>query len=292
MPVVRITDDSWERLKKFATPLEDSTEDAVRKVLDAAEEHLKCPGQSTPKTDTKTKAARRHQSGRLQRGVKVSQGEYRRPILEAINKQGGRAPVDMVLQYIEERMKHYFTEVDYELIPSGGSIRWQNTAEWEFYLKKFYENRAAYGYLLQMDVLLHFHRVTRELHKLEESGKPITVFVERSPYDIIHVFLESNKDFYNDDMYRSLIRMTEEYCNLKVWKDASYVILNSPSELCISRIRERDRDGECNIDREYVIMICNAYKDMAKMFGAGIQHLDNTGKITDTALALLDMYKI
>ena len=177
-------------------------------------------------------------------------------------------------------------------IESDIKIFLENTAEWEFYLKKFYENRAAYGYLLQMDVLLHFHRVTRELHKLEESGKPITVFVERSPYDIIHVFLESNKDFYNDDMYRSLIRMTEEYCNLKVWKDASYVILNSPSELCISRIRERDRDGECNIDREYVIMICNAYKDMAKMFGAGIQHLDNTGKITDTALALLDMYKI
>lgn len=131
MPVIRITDDSWERLKKWAIPLEDSTEDAVRKVLDAAEEYVKRYGQITPKTDTKTKAARSHLIGRLQKGVKVSQGEYRHPILEAINQQGGRASVDMVLQYIEERMKHRFTEADYELIPSGGSIRWQNTAEWE-----------------------------------------------------------------------------------------------------------------------------------------------------------------
>jgi len=44
MPVIRITDTTWDRLKRWAVPLEDSPEDAVRKVLDAAEEHLKCPG--------------------------------------------------------------------------------------------------------------------------------------------------------------------------------------------------------------------------------------------------------
>jgi hypothetical protein len=131
MPVIRITDESWERLKKWAVPLEDSPDDAVRKVLDVAEEHLKCPGQSTLEIDTKVKGVRSFKNGRLQRGVKVGQGEYRRPILEALNRQGGSASVDMVLQYIEEKMKHRFTDVDYELIPSGGSIRWQNTAEWE-----------------------------------------------------------------------------------------------------------------------------------------------------------------
>ena len=43
MPVIRITDTTRERLKKQATPLEDSPEDAVRKILDAAEEHCKDP---------------------------------------------------------------------------------------------------------------------------------------------------------------------------------------------------------------------------------------------------------
>ena len=43
MPVIRITDSTWSRLQRWAVPLEDTPEDAVRKVLDAAEEHLKYP---------------------------------------------------------------------------------------------------------------------------------------------------------------------------------------------------------------------------------------------------------
>ena len=41
MPVIRITDATWDRLKRWAIPLEDSPDDAIRKVLEAAEEHLR-----------------------------------------------------------------------------------------------------------------------------------------------------------------------------------------------------------------------------------------------------------
>jgi hypothetical protein len=41
MPVIRISDESWDRLKNWATPLEDTPDDAVRKVLDAAEAYKK-----------------------------------------------------------------------------------------------------------------------------------------------------------------------------------------------------------------------------------------------------------
>ncbi len=37
VPVVRISEESYERLKSWAEPLEDTAEDALRKVLDAAE---------------------------------------------------------------------------------------------------------------------------------------------------------------------------------------------------------------------------------------------------------------
>lgn len=39
MPVVRISDGTWERLKTWAEPLEDTADDALRKVLDIAERH-------------------------------------------------------------------------------------------------------------------------------------------------------------------------------------------------------------------------------------------------------------
>lgn len=38
--MVRISDATWERLKKWAEPLEDSADDAIRRVLDFAEHHL------------------------------------------------------------------------------------------------------------------------------------------------------------------------------------------------------------------------------------------------------------
>lgn len=38
-PVVRISEESYERLKSWAEPLEDTAEDALQKVLDAADQH-------------------------------------------------------------------------------------------------------------------------------------------------------------------------------------------------------------------------------------------------------------
>ena len=129
MPVIRITDATWDRLKRWAIPLEDSPEDALRKALDAAEEHLKCRhatgvGQH-PVRPTTLKWSK------LQRGVKTPQQAYRRPILEALCELGGGASVGDVLQLVEKKMKPVLNEVDYQKLPSGVGIRWRNTAMWE-----------------------------------------------------------------------------------------------------------------------------------------------------------------
>jgi len=130
-PVIRITDATWERLKRWAEPLEDSPEDAVRKVLEAAEEHLKCrQPQETKSTNIISKKRNTH-AGRLQRGLKTSQHAYRQPILEAVNELGGSASVDDVLNRVGEKMKSLFTPFDYQKLPSGIDIRWRNTAMWE-----------------------------------------------------------------------------------------------------------------------------------------------------------------
>lgn len=127
MPVIRITDATWDRLKRWAVPLEDAPEDAVRKVLDAAEEHLKCR-QTTDISHPPKKTTER--KGKLPRGQKTPQQAYRRPIMEALYELGGSASVADVLRLVEGRMKTLLIEVDYEKIPSGDT-RWRNTAMWE-----------------------------------------------------------------------------------------------------------------------------------------------------------------
>ena len=38
--------------------------------------------------------------------------------------------MDDVLGRVEHKMKHLFSAVDYDNVPSGGEIRWRNSAQW------------------------------------------------------------------------------------------------------------------------------------------------------------------
>lgn len=129
MPVIRITDATWDRLKRWAIPLEDSPEDAVRKVLEAAEEHLKC--RETTGGSNQTKARTRAKGKKLRKGMKTPQQAYRYPILETLYELGGSASVGDVLKVVEKKMKPLLNEVDYQMLPSGVDVRWRNTAMWE-----------------------------------------------------------------------------------------------------------------------------------------------------------------
>ena len=42
MPVIRVKPETYERMKSWAVPLEDTPNDAIERILDAAEEHRAC----------------------------------------------------------------------------------------------------------------------------------------------------------------------------------------------------------------------------------------------------------
>lgn len=151
-PDIRISDANWERLKKWAVPLEDDVDDALGKVLDAAESQRDgyIIRTSRPSADGENASnapsselteyrldngsnsghPAKFQRGRRRKGQKVAQAEYELPILEALNELGGKAAVSQVLDDVERRMKHLFSEVEYEYPPTGTEARWRNTARW------------------------------------------------------------------------------------------------------------------------------------------------------------------
>src|SRR5262245_32023385 len=126
MPVIRISDATWERLKAYARPLEDSAEDVVRLALDALDEQN---GRSTratqPKPAEKTSAPRRKSSGE-----KLPQKEFRGPLLDALRDKGGRASVKEIRELLEPRMAARLSSADYESV-SSGDPRWWNAVCWE-----------------------------------------------------------------------------------------------------------------------------------------------------------------
>ncbi len=123
MPVIRISDATWQRLKSHAVPLEDSAEDVVRKALDALDT-LK--GNRSGDSEAKPFVAR----SKRKRGRKLPQREFRKPLLEVLSELGGRATVGDVRRLMLERVSPLLGDADYESV-SSGDPRWWNAVCWE-----------------------------------------------------------------------------------------------------------------------------------------------------------------
>lgn len=127
MPTVRIDDQTWERLKSWAVPLEDSVDDVIAKVLDAADQKRK----------VRSKAQRSHKKPQVQSCDEVKspkgrlpQKEFRIPLLEEIYKAGGSISTKVLRESLEKRMGPQLSDADYERI-STGLLRWWSAVIWE-----------------------------------------------------------------------------------------------------------------------------------------------------------------
>ena len=86
--------------------------------------------QGAEEEDEETRAQRRN-LGRLKRGLRTTEKEFRRPLLRALVKLGGSAEIGAVLDGLKRSMKDILADVDYEPLASDPNmLRWRNTAQW------------------------------------------------------------------------------------------------------------------------------------------------------------------
>jgi len=81
---------------------------------------------------------------RLPRGEGTSQLAYRQPILQALVEMGGSGHMSDVLTRVEQIMRSRLKQVDYQPLPSDGTLRWSKSAQ-------FARNRMAREGLLKSD---------------------------------------------------------------------------------------------------------------------------------------------
>jgi hypothetical protein len=123
MPVIRISQQTWERLKAYATPLDDTADDVVNISLDALEaarrkgRHIARHSTATPLPKTK--------SYRPKRGNRVSLKKLRAPLLDALYRLGGKAYSREIRKTIEVLVVPMLGKADYELV-SNTQPRWWN----------------------------------------------------------------------------------------------------------------------------------------------------------------------
>jgi len=122
MPTIRISQQTWERLKIYATPLEDTADDVVSIALDALEagrrKGLRIARHSTA-------ALPKRNSERPKRGKRAPLKKFRAPLLEILYRLGGKAYSREIRKTIERLVAPMLGKADYELV-SNDVPRWWN----------------------------------------------------------------------------------------------------------------------------------------------------------------------
>lgn len=127
MPVVRINDQNWARLKAWAIPLEDRLDDVISRVLDAADAHW---ANSVNDGDIKGKGVNDLTKRTSSRSGRLPQAMYRPEMLGVLAEMGGRGDADEVCRRVFNRMEQLFGAGDLETT-STGEPHWRNRIRWE-----------------------------------------------------------------------------------------------------------------------------------------------------------------
>ena len=130
MPVIRVSEETMQRLKTWAEPLEDTAESALAKVLDAAEfarSGSRLPARPIHRNSLASTPTARSRADRTRR---LPQKAFRQPLLEIIHELGGSAHVRQLRPIMEERVKPLLLRGDREIV-STGDERWWNATCWE-----------------------------------------------------------------------------------------------------------------------------------------------------------------
>jgi hypothetical protein len=121
MPVIRISQKTWDRLKSHATPLEHSANDVVNMALDALEA---APRKNQP-VQRRSTFASTTRSRRSQQRKRFSLMQLRAPLLETLYARGGKAYSREIRAAMEQLVVPVLGPAAYELV-SNGQPRWWN----------------------------------------------------------------------------------------------------------------------------------------------------------------------
>jgi deoxyadenosine/deoxycytidine kinase len=137
--------------------------------------------------------------------------------------------------------------------------QWQNLGG-ENLLEKFYQDPERWGFTFEFYSMLSKIKC---LMKAADTEKNI-IIIERSILSnkiFIDISKEMNK--LNDLEYGMLIN-TYNFYKQNVYPILNGIIyLNTPVDLCVQRIIKRNRGGESNVDKNYLLMLKEKFDELS-----------------------------
>jgi deoxyadenosine/deoxycytidine kinase len=132
----------------------------------------------------------------------------------------------------------------------GISVNPEPVEAWTL-LKKYYERPAAFAFSLQAQILVSFAEI-------QKNDKVLVM--ERSPRCALEVFAKMLLDEGKlSESQMSILSCM--YFELDIPKTDVIIYLDLDSETCLSRIRQRNRNGEESINLNYLETVRSKYED-------------------------------
>ena len=124
-------------------------------------------------------------------------------------------------------------------------------------LVNFYKDFTKFAFPFQM--MAYISRLSSLKKRITENPNCI-IISERSLYTDRYVFAKMLFDTKKMNLieYTIYLKWFDEFLELVEDKNKKIVYLKTDSEVCLSRIKERSRDGESSISLDYLVT-CNDY---------------------------------
>ena len=137
--------------------------------------------------------------------------------------------------------------------------QWQNLGG-ENLLEKFYQDPERWGFTFEFYSMLSKIKC---LMKAADSEKNI-IIIERSILsNKIFIDISKKMNKLNDLEYGMLIN-TYNFYRQNVYPILNGIIyLNTPVDLCVQRIIKRNRGGESNVDKNYLLMLKEKFDELS-----------------------------
>lgn len=132
---------------------------------------------------------------------------------------------------------------------------------WHDFLPLVYSDPKRWLFLFQIKVLEHYLDLTMKLLRNPEKYQGKVVIVERSPFEVLDVFLRANQSQFIEPSQFEAARVTAQaLCDMPIWRDARHIMIQTDLETCQRRVALRNRPGEDKMSEGYLAQLHECYE--------------------------------
>ena len=155
------------------------------------------------------------------------------------------------------------------------AVRKEPVEEWQPLLDLFYADQGKWSLAFSLRVLLSFAAVSDDGADPADPADPAVLTVtERCPLANRHVF---GQLLFNDQkMTQDEWDLFKEYHDAMGWTPDGIVFVDTPSDVCMDRIKARGRPCEASIDIQYLRRIEFQYQNLFKFCGVPVVRVDGS----------------